>query len=416
MWTQPQSVVDLFSSVPLDPDYNQTIFFNSAPPDNDTVSTQLNFFRSAFPYATWNNVSYIKPTSRSVRLELQPGQTFEIIRNFNYMRFCNYDSNRTYYDGDANDSHKSYYAFVDFIEYINEKTIEVNFTIDPIQTYMFNYTLNQCFIERQHSSTDDVGDNLVAESFDLGNDYIINSHAEQISTANRVCILINRVNNRDTTEQTETVNLDGQTQVFVLSTSFTQIISISTDGDPSTILGWDYDAQTKTLTFYQVPDGTRLTVVGLVNLIPTTESKLHSGVFTPIVTATYPCVTLQDAQTIDDYLNEYNENDIICIYQYPDFLGTPDNEGATIIHLDLPTDLDGYHFKNNKLLTYPYCYIQGSNHSGGLATYNWELFNELEYTESGVTHDGVSFSIDGSIIGIPQAAMVPLDYFLRPFR
>ena len=64
-----------------------------------------------------------------------------------------------------------------------------------------------------------------------------------------------------------------------------------------------------------------------------------------------------------------------------------------------PTDLDGYKPKNNKLFTYPYCYMLMNNNSGGTAIYKYELFNNPDddkhcafYIYSSVT-PGMSITI-----------------------
>lgn len=46
--------------------------------------------------------------------------------------------------------------------------------------------------------------------------------------------------------------------------------------------------------------------------------------------------------------------------------------------INKPSSLNGYLPKNNKLLTYPYCFINVSNNNGISNTYQYELFNELD--------------------------------------
>ena len=63
---------------------------------------------------------------------------------------------------------KWFYAFIDKIEYINNATSEIYYSIDLIQTWMFDYSLEQCFVEREHTITDEIGDNIVDEKLDTG--------------------------------------------------------------------------------------------------------------------------------------------------------------------------------------------------------------------------------------------------------
>ena len=44
----------------------------------------------------------------------------------------------------------------------------MHFEIDVLQTWYFDYEYRMCYIERAHSLTDEIGDNIVAESFDVG--------------------------------------------------------------------------------------------------------------------------------------------------------------------------------------------------------------------------------------------------------
>ena len=46
-----------------------------------------------------------------------------------------------------------------------------------LQTWHFDYALEQCFIEREHTVTDEIGDNIVEETLGTG-DYIIDNYSE----------------------------------------------------------------------------------------------------------------------------------------------------------------------------------------------------------------------------------------------
>ena len=74
---------------------------------------------------------------------------------------------------------KWFYAFINNVEYINDDTAEVRFTIDPIQTWFFDYTLNQVFVERITPSSDSIGDNILPEPLTMG-EYVLNNGYEVI--------------------------------------------------------------------------------------------------------------------------------------------------------------------------------------------------------------------------------------------
>lgn len=64
-------------------------------------------------------------------------------------------------------NNKWVYAFIDRVDYINDRACGIVFTIDVIQTWLFNFDLKECYVEREHSLTDEIGDNTLAENFDL---------------------------------------------------------------------------------------------------------------------------------------------------------------------------------------------------------------------------------------------------------
>ena len=77
--------------------------------------------------------------------------------DYNYMMFRN-----TAY------GNKWFYAFINKLDYINDNTFEVDYEIDVMQTWAFDYTLEPCMIERQTVYDDTIGSNLIAEPVDLG--------------------------------------------------------------------------------------------------------------------------------------------------------------------------------------------------------------------------------------------------------
>ena len=66
---------------------------------------------------------------------------------------------------------KWFYAFITNVEYINNETSEITIEIDVMQTWHFDYTVNQCFVEREMAATDDIGGNLVPETLNWANMY-----------------------------------------------------------------------------------------------------------------------------------------------------------------------------------------------------------------------------------------------------
>lgn len=139
------SQVILCRSVPLDRGYTHTIFFNSK-------SDQLGYFISK-KFSEIDSMSIIKYDTGEVSLQAA----------YQYVRQCNYICMRNIGIED-----KWVYAFVDKVVYINDVTTKVYYTIDVMQTYHFDYSLDMCFVEREHTVTDVIGDNIVEENLDIG--------------------------------------------------------------------------------------------------------------------------------------------------------------------------------------------------------------------------------------------------------
>lgn len=145
--TQFRTYVDIFSGVPLEIGTNHTILF-------ETARDQKAYFDSKKTVSgTFTNISYQRHASGVMRLEAQ----MNLLGNANYLRFCN-----------PTFENRDFYAFIVDIRYVNNNTVEISYVIDVLQTWMFDYSVNPCYVNREHSETDNVGDNRVNEGLDTG--------------------------------------------------------------------------------------------------------------------------------------------------------------------------------------------------------------------------------------------------------
>lgn len=153
-YIEPNSTIKLLEDVPLDPGYENTLYFNS-------VQQQTEYFSAKSIY-TLSNQSYARRTKGVLRVgwnaDQYPNNTIiQKMYNCSYMMF-------------RNDSYENkwFYAFVDMVEYVNNNTVDLYFHIDVMQTWHFDYVLNQCFIERQHTTGDTFGVNTIPEKIETG--------------------------------------------------------------------------------------------------------------------------------------------------------------------------------------------------------------------------------------------------------
>lgn len=145
-WIHPQGYVRLFNT-DLDPDCNHTFYFES-------YNAQFNYMRNAYPNAiVLEQQSYTRVAPGIFKANVTIADSEKI----NYM---------SWYD----EAHggKAYYAFVDRIDYVSELCCEVHFHLDVLQTYMFDWKLLNCFVERQHVMNDEIGQWLEPEPVQTG--------------------------------------------------------------------------------------------------------------------------------------------------------------------------------------------------------------------------------------------------------
>lgn len=154
MYIEPNSTIKLYHNIPLDNTYEHTLYFAS-------LSAQNSYFHGG------SNVKYTltaQSYQRVVKGKMRVGIKADNIYDCNYLAFQN-----------VNFGNKWFYAFITGVEYINNETSEVTFEIDDMQTYFFDVELGKCFVEREHSSTDQIGDNIQPESVSIG-EYITSDY------------------------------------------------------------------------------------------------------------------------------------------------------------------------------------------------------------------------------------------------
>ena len=150
-YIQPDSIIDLYSGIPLDPDYNDTVYFA-------TSSAQTKYFDETDHFVQrLTDSSYVRKSRNTIRFT--PNSWPNVI-NCNYLRF----NNRSF-------ENKWFYAFINKCEYINNSTCEITFSIDVMQTWFFGENgqtgIKKSFVIRQHDQYDGIGNNIEPEPIEL---------------------------------------------------------------------------------------------------------------------------------------------------------------------------------------------------------------------------------------------------------
>lgn len=146
MVINPTTTVKLFSGVPLDNTYTNTLYFAS-------LADQLAYFNSLTPVKTFTSQMYQRVNAGIFEANCKADDIY----NCNYMMFQN-----------AGFGNKWFFAFVNSVEYVNNNNARVTFEIDVIQTWLFDVEREQCLVERCHSVTDNIGDNILPEPVATG--------------------------------------------------------------------------------------------------------------------------------------------------------------------------------------------------------------------------------------------------------
>ena len=154
-YIEPNTTVQ-FLNVPFDPDYENTMYFPSLAAQTVYMDSRV------ITGLTVNNNSYQRKNRGVIRIgwvaDVTAGNSvIKNLYNANYMRYKN-----------TNFENKWFYAFVTKVEYVNNNTCDVYYDIDVMQTWNFDYSLLECFIERQHTVTDEIGEHTVPENIEHG--------------------------------------------------------------------------------------------------------------------------------------------------------------------------------------------------------------------------------------------------------
>lgn len=127
---------------PLNKNYKETIKFSNK-------TNQHNYFSSKIKH------SYINFSMQRRERQIRIPDYIEDIFDCNYLMY-------------RNENGRWFYCFITSYEYVNDGLTLISYTFDVMQTYMFDYTLKPCLVEREHVNDDSVGANTVDEGLNIG--------------------------------------------------------------------------------------------------------------------------------------------------------------------------------------------------------------------------------------------------------
>lgn len=318
-----QGTITILKSVPWDNSYRHVLM----PVSEAGQYNQITQGGSNIVVSNLGAQSYSRVSNNVVRIQVSADK----IKHCNYMVINN---------GAGFGHSKNFYCFITNVEYVNVNTCDVTFELDYFQTYYFDFVFEDSYIEREHSATDEIGDNLIPEDLATG-DLIVQGKTERTS---------------------------GLSQ-----TMYTVVVYVpNLDSEKPYI--W-YDGG-------EVSYQASLTSAQLAfQRNPAIRNRLGAGtLFCPIDTA-----SLEAIEAAVKGLNKYT-NTIVAMYQitqemYQDMFSTHNTvahdydfaESALFKGLNRSND---YTPANKKLYQYPFRRLIMSNNNGQTNELKWELFSE----------------------------------------
>lgn len=382
----PQSEIRFYTNVPLDRSYKNCLYMGDPLTPStyepytsctDKLLSELNTTGRLITVET--DYTYLREELPVVKVGLRAGR----IRECSYIAFKNPRMGSLYMED------KWYFAFVDNIEYVNNETTKVYFTIDVMTTWWEEHHLNPSFVERCHSITDGFGDNLVPE------DLAFSDYKYAIKDGKALTKIL--INMKDTYTLVP-VNYDSfnPTQILTPSTWLdTADDMLSYDGIVSgyKLFCWDTDQILSSTNPMQAKFNDFMNYYGQKNngegilgiyLFPKAfinENDIDTTPNTVIYGGEFPYLINHDLMTPELVLNGYTFN-----YE---------------------TSLDGYLPVNMKLYTAPYCICQLSLPNGQ------DMMLRHEYYHADNT--GLTFAVTPKF-RFDMSIFPPLDMVVRPGR
>ena len=303
--------------MPIEP---KTDIYLCATPINDlnnqvnfsSLSAQYNYFRSTARHS-YGSTTYIEPIDG----EIDWYDTAAEIMDCNYLMFRN-----TAY------SSKWYYAFITEIKPTNSSnSCTISFKIDPWNTFYWDFSIKECYVLREHTATDAIGDHTLPEPVDLGP-------------------MVN--------------NLNFNNKMYSDNTAIALAVGFNTSAPgevPGYIVQNNYTANS--ILIYHVDSNGASALNSKIYEILTTEGTISQVYLIPVPDNS----SFSDGANIGDLL--------------PTLFPHSENNSFS-----LPSALNEYIPRNNKLFTYPYCYLEITNNNGSVAEYAFEYFynNNAKFT------------------------------------
>lgn len=250
---------------------------------------------------------------------------------------------------------------------------ELVLELDVMQTWYFDYSLKQCFVEREHVSDDTIGAHINPEP-NIDIEYIYDDYSSKIVNFSQ-CFIVLLVNVKLTSHSSGGGN-----------TYYT--------ADPDS--GGMYQNQYSACKAVLIPMWKE-------------NAMLFFKQFVNGLNEAGAAESICDAYTVP--VSSVSANDLVRYDEQP-FPATGEAMAYTLRDGSLPLpqghiisrplNLDNYIPRNNKLLCYPYCYLEVGDFTGRSEDYRWEFFT--------LENNNVTLLESKCAVSDSQGYITPLNY------
>lgn len=409
MFIEPNSHIKIYRGV----ETGKRIAFKS-------VANQTAYFTSKLAY-DYTPTTAVKYSFNRVRV----GKTVAELLGCNYLSFIN-----------PSFGNKVYYAFIigDPV-YINNDCTELTYAIDWCQTDMFNVTLEECYIDREHLSDEDYTKS-VANPFDASIAEFWTSEPLPVSKDLEKNYLIDKDQTADSFYAAESIiGADGNINMSIVAIPHLTPPNAEEETWYQAFIG-NIESDTSQYGLVYINGDSLSNPQGGFHFSSKMISDLFNGV-TPTygsdIKPTYDLFICESKPIIasapnyiwgDDGLMQHLSlwsstagsavNNIIAVHEMPLYMigamfmsteGAGQSYSREFINVELP-NVSSYH--NKKLARFPFSYIRIETPSGDIKEYKYERF---DLTNAGLEKENTAqFDMNMDYNCQPELSLIPMWY------
>ena len=309
-----------------------------------SATAQYNYFNGLSDKIEYDNCTYQRKDGY-----MAINEDADTLQSYNY---CMYQ-NEQY-------GNKWFYAFITNVTYEGNEVSYAYIKTDVFQTWQFDIVWKRSFVEREHVNNDTIGLHTVPENLETG-DYVINYKESMILYSS-----------------------------FYICFSVTELPNGLGDDDRNKYSSGNYYGGVYSGCQYIVAEN----VAGADDILAYYNNKGKIDAVVSIFLVPTNLINISSWTTVASWS---------WVLKFGIISQSTDPIGFSIImNTTKPTTLRGYAPKNNKLLTYPYQYLNVDNNYGMVTTYKFEDFNNVNNT--------ISFNIDSTICPSMSVKVCPAGY------